>query len=247
MNEGFAPSEIIRALLDEHVEFVVVGGIAVSVFVTDRATGDIDIIVPNGDEANRARLDRALKRLDARLVGSQAGHGRPPSPDDEYPTLMFATRHGRLDVMYRPDGSPPYDRLKGEAVSTKILDREVLVASPNHLIKMKLATGRRVDLDDVATLASRGGARRRRPQPLRVRASWRLPQGVEEEHAREALAGRVTEVDPGAQVWIEDGHMKMEAERDDLDPDHLRHWVHGLHDRLRALSLVGDEPEVAVS
>lgn len=91
MVTDFRPLEILRVLLDEEVDFLLVGGIAVATYVTDRATGDIDILVPTGDHSNKERLERALQRLDAQLLGTQAGHGRVPAPDDPEAAVELLT------------------------------------------------------------------------------------------------------------------------------------------------------------
>lgn len=111
---------------------------------------------------------------------------------------------------------------------------------------MKLAAGRRQDLDDVATLTTRGGART--PQrERRVVASWRLPASVDPEAAVEFLTGRVLEADRSGQAWASDGRLTMEVQRADLPDKYLRAWVAAVHDRLRGLGLVEDEPSLRIA
>jgi len=246
MVTDFRPLEILRVLLDEEVDFLLVGGIAVATYVTDRATGDIDIMVPTGDHSNKERLERALQRLDAQLLGTQAGHGRVPAPDDPYPTLLFSTRHGKLDVLSRPDGSARYEEVRARAREITVLERTVRVAASDDLVRMKLAAGRRQDLDDVATLTTRGGARTPR-RARRVRAVWRLPATADPEAAVELLTGRVVEADRNGRAWLSDGDLTMEVQRADLSDEHLRAWVAALHDRLRGVGLVEDEPSLEIS
>lgn len=246
MASDFRPLEILHVLLDEEVDFLVVGGIAVATYVTDRATGDIDIMVPTDDDLNKSRLERSLQRLDAELLGTQAGHGRKPAPDDPYPTLLFSTRHGKLNVLYRPDGSTRYEEMRARGREITVLERKVRVAASDDLVRMKLAAGRRQDLDDVATLTTRGGART--PQrERRVVASWRLPASVDPEAAVEFLTGRVLEADPSGQAWMSGDLLTMEVERDDLSDGHLRAWVAAVHDRLRGVGLVEDEPSLLIA
>jgi hypothetical protein len=40
--------------------------------------------------------------------------------------------------------------------------------------------------------------------------------------------------------------LTMEVERDDLSDGHLRAWVAAVHDRLRGVGLVEDEPTLAI-
>lgn len=242
----FRPLEILRVLLDEEVDFILVGGIAVATYVTDRATGDIDIMVPTGDDLNKGRLERALQRLDAELLGTQAGHGRVPAPDDPYPMLLFSTRHGKLDVLYRPDGSARYEEVRARGREITVLERKVRVAASDDLVRMKLAAGRRQDLDDVATLTTRAGTRAPRPA-RRVLASWRLPATVDPDDAVELLTDRVVEADRNGRAWVSGEHLTMEAQRTDLSDEHLRAWVAALHDRLRGVGLVEDEPSLEIA
>jgi hypothetical protein len=62
MNRDFA--EMLKALSDEGVEYLVVGAYAVAAHGIPRATGDIDLWVRPTQE-NAARLWRALERFGA--------------------------------------------------------------------------------------------------------------------------------------------------------------------------------------
>ena len=65
MNPDFL--DIIRALLDAEVRFIIVGAYAVNLYVDPRATGDLDIWVePTPD--NASKLMRALKAFGAPLT-----------------------------------------------------------------------------------------------------------------------------------------------------------------------------------
>ncbi len=239
---GFSPLEILRVLHEEQVDFLLIGGIAVASYVTDRATADIDIMVPTGEDANRRRLEQALRRLDAELIGTQGGHGQAPEPDDPYPTLLFMTRHGKLAVLYRPDGSALYRDVLRRSKRISVMEHEVRVAGIDDLVRMKLAAGRRQDLDDVATLTNRAG--RRVARRRRIHARWELSRDADATAAERLLSGRAIDGDPAAQVWRADDCLNMDAERDDLSDDHLRAWVAGLHDRLASAGLVDAAPMI---
>lgn len=63
--------ESLLAILEEAgVEFVVIGGFAVSAHGHPRATKDLDI-VPDPDPQNLTRLAAALRRLGAQVQGSE--------------------------------------------------------------------------------------------------------------------------------------------------------------------------------
>lgn len=241
-HSGFAPLEILRILHEEQVDFLLVGGIAVATYVTDRATADIHIMVPAGEVANRTRLEQALRRLDAELIGTKGGHGQAPEPDDPYPTLLFMTRHGKLDVLYRPDGSALYSDVLRRSKRITVMEHETCVASIDDLVRMKLAAGRRQDLDDVATLTNRAGARVARRRRRRIHARWELSPDADPDAAEQLLSGRASDGDPAAQVWRVDNRLNLEAGRDDLSENHLRAWVAGLHVRLVGAGLVDAAP-----
>jgi hypothetical protein len=57
----FEPDDLLLALTDEKVEFVVIGGVAVGVHGFVRATKDLDI-VPNHTPGNLTRLAAAAGR-----------------------------------------------------------------------------------------------------------------------------------------------------------------------------------------
>jgi len=95
---------ILRELVDEGVDFLVIGGVAVGYHGHIRATKDIDI-VPAPDSANLIRLASALKRLDTQVEGSEE-FAEDELPDPARPQRIGAggnwvlrTQLGRLDVM----------------------------------------------------------------------------------------------------------------------------------------------------
>src|SRR4051794_3611662 len=64
----FAPDELIAALADAGVEYVLIGGLAVGAHGFPRATKDLDI-VPSPDKPNLKRLATLLRQLDAQHHG----------------------------------------------------------------------------------------------------------------------------------------------------------------------------------
>jgi hypothetical protein len=135
---------MLRVLVEHGVDFVVIGGIAGVARGSAYMTHDLDIAYSR-DPENLRRLADALTELDARLRGAPADV--PFLLDAE--TLRqgahfkFETTSGPLDVLDRPDGSPPYSELKRRAGEPLDVDgMPVLVASLDDLIAMKEATGR---------------------------------------------------------------------------------------------------------
>lgn len=144
---------ILSALVDERVEFVVIGGLAVAVHGFVRATEDVDI-VPGPNPENLDRLLNRLVREDARLT---LAPGRTPGPDERQAlyqgrNLSVSTRLGDVDIVQRLPGVPPFSDLAARAVVVSPFGLEVKVASRDDLIAMKRAGGRAIDLADLEHL-----------------------------------------------------------------------------------------------
>jgi hypothetical protein len=157
----FAPDELIAALADAGVEYVLIGGLAVGAHGYPRATKDVDI-VPGPEPANLERLAALLRALDAQHYG--LGDFDPSEfPFDphnaaeraEGRNFALSTRLGRLDVMQWVPGIPgerAFEHLARGAVGTELNGRPVRVCSRGDLIAMKRAAGRPQDLVDLEEL-----------------------------------------------------------------------------------------------
>jgi Nucleotidyl transferase AbiEii toxin, Type IV TA system len=159
----FAPDELIAALSDGGVDYVLIGGLAVGAHGFPRATKDVDI-VPAPDDANLERLAGVLREIDAHNFGT--GEFDPA----EFPfdprkaadlraggNFVLATRVGRLDLMQRVPGVPgdlAFEHLTRTAVETSLGGRPVRVCSRADLIAMKRAAGRPQDLLDLEQLGT---------------------------------------------------------------------------------------------
>ncbi|MEA2374307.1 MAG: hypothetical protein QOD53_770 [Thermoleophilaceae bacterium] len=143
---------ILRVLAEHRVDYVLVGGLAVQTHGHMRTTFDIDVL-PRPERANLKRLATALNALGARALN-------PGSEELVIDAAMllratlwqFATRHGPVDVLHDAPGAPPYDDLRGRALEIRLGDIALAVAGRDDLISMKRASGRPVDLDDLAAL-----------------------------------------------------------------------------------------------
>ena len=149
----FRPTALLEALARGGVDFVVIGGIAAVARGSARLTQDLDITY-SSDRDNLERLGQVLAGLDARLRGV----------DDDVPfvadertlrhtsLLTLATRLGPLDLVSEPDGAPGYEQLRKEADRITVGGTPVLIASVDHLVAMKVSTGRPKDLTDIEEL-----------------------------------------------------------------------------------------------
>lgn len=236
MAEGaLDPAALLGMLAACGVDFVVIGALAVGVHSEVRATGDVDVMLPIGDDANKSALLHALERLNAVRLSSEHG-GVDPAAGDPYPTVMFGTRYGKLDVLYRPDGSDSYGEVKRRSLDTTIGGQDVRVAGKDDLVRMKLAAGRTDDLRDVANLtSSEQGA------PREVFVSMTLAHDVDREWARDLAAARVAHFDPSCRIRVaDDRHLQVHARRSGLTDGQIEQWAYALADRLRGAGTVAN-------
>jgi hypothetical protein len=158
----FQPKAQLLHLTTYGVDFVVVGGIAATLYGSPRDTFDLDIC-PSQDPGNLDALGRALADMDARLRGVE--EDVPFVPDARtlrgVELLTLETRFGALDVLIRPDGWPPYAQLRRRATRLDVGPAAVLVASIDDLLTMKGIADRDKDRADIAELKAIKRLRRR--------------------------------------------------------------------------------------
>jgi hypothetical protein len=147
MNRDFA--EMLRALADEGVEYLVVGAYAVAGHGIPRATGDIDLWVRPTAE-NAARLWQALERFGA--PRSRVTPETFTQPDVVY---QIGLPPNRIDFLTSIDGVLFEDAWPERYVSD-VGGLAVPMLSRRHLIANKRATGRPQDLADIARLEAAG-------------------------------------------------------------------------------------------
>ncbi len=150
--------ESLRALIEQDVRFVLIGGVAANALGSPSVTSDLDICYDRSD-ANVEKLTAALIDLEARLRG-------PGVPDDvpfqsHQQTLLagdrftFATRFGDLDVLATPSGTRGFPQLRANAT---LMDfgkgLQVWVCSLEDLMRMKAAAGRPKDRIELEVLGA---------------------------------------------------------------------------------------------
>jgi len=137
--------EMLSLLLDNGVDFLLVGAYALATHGFPRATADIDIFVKS-DSENASKLYRTLEIFGAPLENV--------SPDDFVEPgiiLQIGVAPRRIDILTRIDGLTFDEASEGK----EIIDIENLmipVISRQNLIINKLATGREKDKIDAENL-----------------------------------------------------------------------------------------------
>ena len=151
--------EVLRALNDAAVRYVVVGGVAVVLQGHPRLTADLDLVLDLATENTLLALD-VLSRLGLRP--------RLPVDADDFAdaTIRQAwVRDRNLTVFSLHDPGDPrrevdlfadppiaLERLMAQASLVQVGGRTVPVASRAHLIEMKQLAGRPQDLADIVAL-----------------------------------------------------------------------------------------------
>jgi hypothetical protein len=159
--DALDPVPLLRYLHERKVEYVVIGGLAVSAHGHVRPSKDLDI-VPRGTSENLMRLARALgdmhvSVLDTGDFGREELPMDPTQPDDLAlgGNFCLQTSLGRLDVMQWVSGIDAddlYAELEREALVGELEGIPVRVCGLEHLRAMKRAAGRPQDLEDLARL-----------------------------------------------------------------------------------------------
>lgn len=143
----FRFDEILRLLNAHGVEYVVIGGIAGTLWGSDQITFDLDICYSR-DRENIQRLVAALTALDARLRNwpESVTHTIDERTFRLGDTMTFDTRFGPFDCLGTPSGTTGYADLMEHAGKLDLDDGSVMVASIDDIIRMKRSAARPKDL-----------------------------------------------------------------------------------------------------
>ncbi len=140
--------EMLQLLLEEQVDFMLVGAYALGAHGYPRATGDIDIWV-KADEINSINIYRALERFGAPLdqiaVNDFAQEGI---------VFQIGVTPRRIDIVTHLDGVS-FDEADEDKIIVKVEGLKLPILSFDKLIKNKLSTGSERDELDVKLLRKR--------------------------------------------------------------------------------------------
>ncbi len=146
---------VLRALNEHRVDFVVIGALAATFHGSPLRTDDVDVC-PSRRRENLRRLADALRALDAQEYDPTRGEYVEREWDAETlssdETWILGTAAGRLDLVFRPDGTGGYDDLSRGAVELRVDDLAFRVAALEDVIRSKEAAGRPRDREQLPTL-----------------------------------------------------------------------------------------------
>lgn len=148
----FDPEGMLAALVQEGVQFVLIGGMAAILHGDVGVTVDLDV-VPDLGGANLERLARALRTLGARIrtEGEPDGLAFDCSAqffDNLSPDAIvnLTTSAGDLDVTFCPSGTQGFRDLRRDAIEIEAAEHvRILVASLADIVRSKEAAGREKD------------------------------------------------------------------------------------------------------
>ncbi len=150
----FAPRRVVEALGDAQVAYVVLGGIAMTLHGSTRATFDFDLCYERSRE-NLRRLAQALGPLKPRL------RDFPPELSfffDEQTLrsgLNFTLRcdAGDVDLLGEVPGLGQYPEALEASMEVTLFERPVRILTLDGLERCKRAAGRAKDLLDLETIS----------------------------------------------------------------------------------------------
>jgi hypothetical protein len=150
--------ELLAQLVEHHVRFSVIGGVALIARGVQRATEDLDIAYAR-DRENLANLAAALKPLHPRLRGVPADL---PFVLDELSlrsglNFTLDTDLGPLDLLGEVAGLGTFERVDAASSPLEIDGTRLLVLTLDGLEQAKRAAGRPKDLVDLGHIRALKG------------------------------------------------------------------------------------------
>lgn len=143
-------AELLRALFEERVRYVLFGGQAVNVHGIPRLTEDVDLFVEPSEE-NVERLRRALRRV---WQDPSIEEIRSEDLAGEYAVVRYGTPDGfAVDLVSRIGEMFSFADVESETI--EIDGVPATVATPRMLYRMKRDTVRPVDRADAADLKAK--------------------------------------------------------------------------------------------
>jgi predicted nucleotidyltransferase len=137
---------LLKLILENELEFVLIGGYASVVYGSTMVTQDLDICMALTTE-NIASLRTALKGLHPiHRMNKEISFDDRPRDDESVENLYLQTDSGGLDIISMVTAVGDFTDLKKQAVQTKIYGHTFLVISIEDLIRSKEAVGRPKDI-----------------------------------------------------------------------------------------------------
>ncbi len=148
--------DLLKILSDNEVQYMIVGGYALSLYAAPRATGDIDIFVKI-DQDNADRILKSLKEFGFGGLGITEQDLLTPEQ-----VLQLGYPPNRIDILTGIEGVSWEEAFQNR--KNIVHDDLVLpVIGKDELIKNKLSTGRIKDMADVEKIRQAIPAEKKKP------------------------------------------------------------------------------------
>jgi hypothetical protein len=151
--------DLFRALQEEGVKYVVVGGLAINLHGVERATMDVDLVLAM-DEANLRRFLGAARRLDLKpalpvSLEALCDAKQLDTWAKEKHLIAFSLQAASpvlptVDIIVRP--AVPFATMYRNRIEKDIAGVRFHLASIEDLIALKTGTGRKQDASDIEAL-----------------------------------------------------------------------------------------------
>ena len=162
----FKLKKLVRALQKAKVDFVIIGGVAMTAHGSAHVTQDLDVCYSREPD-NLERIVRALAPLNPRLRVVSEPKGLPFLWDAE--TLRHGlnftlpTLHGDLDLLGEVSGLGAYEQVHHAAERVVLFGRETWVLGLPGLIASKQASARPKDLRQIPELRALFALKEKKP------------------------------------------------------------------------------------
>jgi hypothetical protein len=144
----FRPEDILGTLERHEVRYVLIGGLAATIYGSPYVTTDVDI-TPETTDGNLERLSSALADLGANVRADGVPEGLTLEHDAKSlrrgQIWNLTTMAGDLDITFTPSGTRGYEDLVRGASELEILGVVVPVASLADVVRSKEAADRPKD------------------------------------------------------------------------------------------------------
>jgi hypothetical protein len=146
---GFEPEGLLTILVDEGVDFVIIGGYAAVLHGASRPTEDVDV-TPGTTTENLTRLTIAVNGCTHVFALRGAPDGLPFNTSAEAMRgllmLNLTTDFGDLDVTFQPSGTTGYEDLIINAEERHLDGITIRIASLSDVVRSKEEAGRDKDI-----------------------------------------------------------------------------------------------------
>jgi predicted nucleotidyltransferase len=138
---------LLKSLLDNEVEFILIGGFACVIHGSNHVTQDLDICaVLSNDQIEKIRKSlRELSPIHRMNLKANVSFNDRPLPDENVQNIYLQTDAGVLDILSSVIGVGDFNELKKNAIQVPLFGKKCLVISIDDLIKCKQSMTRPKD------------------------------------------------------------------------------------------------------